>query len=221
MSSNATFTRIAAICGFASAALFTVAWTVAGIFEDHYDNLRQDVSDFGALNATHPLPYNIAVSTHGALAVVLAAGLFVALGRGFAARGGSFVLAVFGVGDFLDGLLREDCSTSGSKACRDAFSAGDVSWHFQAHAIESVVTILAIGIAPIILAVAFRQRERWRTLFGWSLLLAAVIFVAVAWYTALALGQDGSSYSGVLQRLAASAAMAWIALVSWRLYQGA
>ena len=213
------FLRLAGLCGLASAALFTVAWVVAGILEKHYDNLRQDVSDFGALTASHPLPYNIAVSLHGALAVVLAAGLFVALGRGLTARLGSLAVGVFGAGDFLDGLLREDCSPSGSKACRAAADAGNLSWHHQAHDIESLVTILAIVIAPIVLAFAFQRRERWRNLFGWMLLAAAVTIVAAGWYAVLFSTQDGSAYSGLLQRIAISAAMAWLAVVSWRLYQ--
>jgi hypothetical membrane protein len=213
------FTRLAAVCGMASAALFTVTWVLAGILEDNYDALRQDVSDFGALTASHPLPYNIAISTHGALAVVLAAGLFVALGRGLTARLGALAVAVFGVGDFLDGLLREDCSPSGSKACKAALDAGNASWHHQAHDLESVFTILAICIAPVLLAFAFRQRERWRDLFGWMLLAAAVTIVAVVWYAALFSAQDGSAYSGLLERIAIAAGMAWLFLVSWRLYQ--
>ena len=218
MTPNA-FTRLAAVCGLASAVLFTVAWSVAGILEDHYDNLRQDVSDFGALTATHPLPYNVAVSIHGALAVALAAGLFVALGRGWTAWLGSLALGVFGVGDFLDGLLREDCSPSGNKACRAAMDAGNASWHHQAHDLESLFTILAVVIAPILLAFAFRQRERWRDLFIWSLFAAAVAFVAIAWYAVLFSAQDGSAYSGLLQRVAIVAAMAWLFVVSWRLYR--
>ena len=50
-------------CGLLSAALFTVLWIVAGVFETHYDNLRHDISDFGALTASHPLRYNTALPT--------------------------------------------------------------------------------------------------------------------------------------------------------------
>ena len=211
--------RLAAVCGMASAALFSATWVIAGIFEDNYDAFRQDVSDFGALTASHPLPYNIAISTHGALAVVLAAGLFVALGWGLTARLASLAVAVFGVGVFLDGLLREDCSPSGDTVCRAALKAGDLSWHHQAHDIESLVTVLALCVAPIVLAFAFRQRERWRDLFGWMLLAAAVTIVAVVWYAVLFSAQDGSAYSGLLQRIAITANMAWIAIASWGLYR--
>lgn len=211
--------RTAAVCGMASAALLTIAWVVSGLTEDNYDALRQDISDFGALTASHPALYNIAISLHGALAIVLAIGLFVALGSGLAARLGSLALLVLGGGEFLDGLFREDCSPSGDKLCRAALDAGNLSWHHEAHDMESTVTILAIIIAPIVLAFAFRRRERWRDLFAWSLAATAVTIVAIAWYAVLYSTQDGSAYSGALQRVAVTASMAWMAVVSWRLYE--
>src|SRR6185436_1765675 len=58
-SSETTFLRIAAICAIAAQVAFVALWIVWGFLEDHYDVTRQDISDFGALDATHPLAYNI------------------------------------------------------------------------------------------------------------------------------------------------------------------
>ncbi|MEX1253734.1 MAG: DUF998 domain-containing protein [Dehalococcoidia bacterium] len=212
------FLRFAAVCGLAGAILFTVAWVVTTIFEDGYDALRQDISDLGALTASHPLPYNIALSLSGALLAVFGIGMLVALGRGLTARLGAFAVIVYGAGDFLDGLLREDCSPSGSAICREALDAGQLSWHHEAHDIESAFTIAAMILAPLLLAFAFRQRDGWRDLFAWSLATAAIAFIAIAWYAVLYVTQDGSAYSGLLQRTLIAASTAWVVLVSWRLY---
>src|SRR5262245_52147867 len=120
---STTWLQFAGICGIASVVLFTLDWFISGIFEDNYSNMRQDVSDFGALTASHPLPYNIVLSLTGLLAVVAAIGVFAVFRKSVWGLLGSLALFVFGFGQFLDGLLREDCSPSGSKACRDALDA--------------------------------------------------------------------------------------------------
>ncbi len=207
------FIWVAAICGIAGQALFTFDWIVAGLTESHYDNLRQDVSDFGALTASHPLAYNVVLSLSGALTVVAAIALWRALGGGLSARIGVVILAVFGGGEFLDGLLREDCSPSGDAACKAAEKAGTLSWHHQAHNIESIVTFAAIILAPLILALAFRSRGRWSALWIYSLATFFVIASATAWYFVLFFASDGSRYSGVLERVLVQTGTVWIAVV--------
>ena len=212
-SSGSRFIWIAAIGGIAGQAMFTLDWIVSGLTESHYDNLRQDISDFGALTASHPVPYNVVLSLSGALTVVAAIALWRVIGAALSARLGVALMAVFGVGEVLDGLLREDCPPSGDAACKAAEKAGTLSWHHQAHDIESVVTFLAIILAPLVLAVAFRSRERWAALWISSLATFAVIAVAAAWYFVLFFGSDGSAYSGVLERVLMEAGTVWIAVV--------
>jgi hypothetical membrane protein len=209
--------RLAALSGLASVALFTAAWVAAGLFERDYDGFRQDISDFGALNASHPLPYNAALSLSGLLTVPLAVGLWTALGRGLTARLGSAALLVFGVGQLLDGLLREDCSPSGDEACRHALDAGQLSWHHEAHDIETLLTFSAIILAPLLLAFAFRRVDRFRDLYPWSLAASAVTLLSTAWYFVL-YASGGGPYSGILERFLIASAGAWIVLVSLRLH---
>src|SRR5262245_57795566 len=68
--------QVAAICGIVAQVAFVALWIIWGFIEENYDVTRQDVSDFGALDATHPLPYNIILSLTGALCVVFALGLY-------------------------------------------------------------------------------------------------------------------------------------------------
>lgn len=213
---------VAAICGIVGQIIFTLDWIIAGLTESHYDNLRQDISDFGALTASHPLPYNVALSLSGALTVVAAVGLWRMLGAGVTGRIGVAALAIFGGGQFLDGLLREDCSPSGDAACKAAEKAGTLSWHHQAHNIESLVTFAAIIAAPLILALAFRSRPPWAGLWVISLAAFGVITAGTLWYFVLFFASDGSAYSGFLERVLIQTGTLWIAVVcAWMLYRSA
>ncbi len=208
---------LAAICGIVAAAGFTLLWIVAGAFEHHYDNFRQDISDFGALNATHPDVYNTFVVVTGVLVVIFAAGLIAAIGRTRDARIGCSALLLFGVCQILDGVFREDCSPSGDRACRAALDAGRLSWHHQAHDIESVVWFAAIIAAAIALGLAMRGMPRWEGLSSFSFAAAAVSLAAIVWYAVLYFASDGSAYSGVLERMAAAAGWGWLGLMAVRL----
>ena len=100
---------------------------------------------------------------------MFAAGLYRALRPGALAVAGCVAVAVFSVGEFLDGILREDCSPSGNAACQRAVDAGDVSWHHTAHDLESLVTIGSVLAALFLLGFAYRRRDAWRALAGYML----------------------------------------------------
>lgn len=111
--SESTGLRFAAACGVMGSTGFIVLWLAAGLWERRYNTARQDISDFGALTATHPDIYNTGVCVVGVLLVVLAIGVIAAGGRSRAWNAGSFALLSFGACQFLDGVFREDCSPSG------------------------------------------------------------------------------------------------------------
>ena len=216
--SESRMLRIAAVCGAAGQFGFVMLWFIWGFIESDYSVARQDISDFGALDASHPLPYNVVLSITGLLTIVLALGLYRRLRPGVDALAASVAVAVFGVGDFLDGILREDCSPSGNAACRAASKAGDLSWHHTAHDLESLVTILSITIAPMLLGVAFRRRPEWADLAPWSFVTAVWVFVLAASYAVIFAANDGSAVSGLIER-AATLGVLLFAVVSWRLWQ--
>jgi hypothetical membrane protein len=211
--------RFAAACGLIAAIGFTALWLVAGLWERDYDVLRQDISDFGALNATHPAPYNTGIAMAGVLLVVLAIALHAAAGRGWLARIGGVAFVIFGACQFLDGIFREDCSPSGEPACRAALDAGDLSWHHQAHDIESLVWFASMLVAMTLLGLAFRRLPAWLWLVWPSLGLALVAAVALIAYFALYFGNDGSAYSGLLERVVAVVGFGWAGLVAAQLWR--
>ena len=211
--------RAVAVGGFVAQLAFIVLFIIWGFIENDYGVMRQDVSDFGALDATHPLPYNIILCLTGALTVVLAYGLYRALRPGALALASSVVFGVFGFGQFLDGLLREDCSPSGNEVCRRAAKAGDLSWHHTAHDLESIVTIAAVILAPFLLSFVFQRRANWRPLALYSLLTAIGTLAFVVPYAILFATHDGSPVNGLLERGAIIVALSWAAIVSVRLFQ--
>lgn len=113
-----------AACGLAGAIVFTATWIVAGLAYPAFSFVNNDTSDLGALTAAHPTPYNVGLSLSGFLTIGLAVALAMVLGRRRAFVAGSTLVALFGVGQFVDGLAREDCAVSVDAVCRAAEKAG-------------------------------------------------------------------------------------------------
>jgi hypothetical membrane protein len=209
-------TRFLAACGIAGQLIFLALWVTWGFLEPDYDIVRQDISDFGALTASHPLPYNIVLSLTGLLTALFAIGLHRALGRGIAVILGAGLVAVFGVGMFIDGIVREDCSPSKSPSCRSALDAGALSWRHKAHDVESIITIAALILAPLALAYVFRQRALWQRLWLYS--LATGIGVAVSFGVYLYIFSNKGNGNGIVERSLVTIGTAWLAVVGWRLW---
>ena len=208
--------RLAAL-GLAAQLLNTLTWVAAGLFDPRFSFVHNDTSDLGARTARHALPYNIGLSVSGGLTLMLAAGLWL-IRPGPRRRlwsVGVFLVAVFAVGELLDGVLREDCAVSVDAACRAAAKAGRVSWQHQAHDIESLATFAALVLAPLFVGLACRQREEWRALAPWSFAVCGVQAVALPVF--LALYDKGSNGQGVVEIVEITAGVAWLAIVSYRL----
>lgn len=198
--------RAAGVCGLVAFVTFNVGWIAGGLAQpDSYSFADDDVSDLGAMTAKSAWLYNqIGSNLTGLLIVGLALGLWRALSPDVVGRIGAGVLAVAGVGVFLDGLFRLDCRGIDAACTND-------SWHSHAHKIESGVTGAATLIAPVILAFAFRRIPAWRDSWLPSL---ATIPVALVASIAFSLIGDGAA-----TRAATVILVGWMAFVSVRLLQ--
>lgn len=201
--------RLGAFAGIAGALLFTCGWIVAGLLQPaSYDWASQEISDLGALTAAHAWVWNAADSLSGALILAFAIGVFPLVRSSRAGKAGAILIGVIGFGSILDGLLREDCPLSTSEACQRLQDGPGLSWHHEAHNIESVIVFLAILAAPFAIAGAATRLEQLRGLHPYSLGAGFVQLGAVAAYAAL----YGETGGGIAQRLLALAFMAWIAV---------
>jgi hypothetical membrane protein len=201
-----------AASGLAGAALFTATWIVAGLADPAFSFVDNDTSDLGALTAAHPTPYNIGVSLSGLLTIGVAVALVRVFGRRRSVIAGAVLVAVFGAGQFIDGLAREDCPVSVNAVCRAAEKAGRVSMHHKIHNAESLVTFSALMLAPLVVGLALRSKAGWRGLALWSIAAAVVQIVCLPIF--LGMYSDGTHGQGVVEIIELTAGVAWIAAVS-------
>ncbi len=125
----------------------------------------------------------------GLLLLVFAIGLPRPLERHRSARIGSVLVAVAGVGVFFTGFFRLDCRQI-DPGCEDS------SWHAVAHNTVAGLTILALVLAPFVLARVLKLRLRWRDL--WVPTLAFGIGTIVAAVAGSAVGEGLGSLLAVL-----------------------
>lgn len=203
--------RLGAYAGIAGALLITCGWIIGGLVQGAgYSWSSQEISDLGALTARHAWVWNLADSLSGLLILIFAVGLFPIVRSSRAGRIGAVLIGVVGAGSVIDGIFREDCPLSTSDACQRLQDGPGLSWHHQAHDIESVVVVLAMLAAPFVLAKAFRRTEELRGLRSYTLATAAVLVVATVLYVFL----YGDAGAGIAQRAAVLVFMAWIAVLS-------
>jgi hypothetical membrane protein len=205
--------RLGAAAGIGGALLFTCGWIVGGLLQPaSYSWTRQEISDLGALTAQHAWVWNLADSLSGVLILIFAVGIFPLVRTSRAGKIGAVLIGIVGVGGVLDGLLREDCPLSTSDACQRLQGGPGLSWHHEAHDIESVLVFLAILAAPFVMAKAVDGIERLRGLRTYTLVTGFVQVGAAVSY-ALLYGETGG---GIAQRLLALAFMAWICALAVR-----
>ena len=192
--------RLAGLCGVAAFVTANVGWIAGGLAQpDAFSSADDDISDLGAFTAASPWIYNqIGANLTGLLVVALATGLWRALSPDPVGRLGAVALGVGGTGLFLDGIFRLDCRGIDAGCVND-------SWHSQAHKIESGITGVALLVAPLVLAWAFRRNAAWRRF--WLVSLAAVPAVFVASVAFSAFGNGAATRAGTV------ASVAWIAFV--------
>jgi hypothetical membrane protein len=203
--------RLGAAAGIGGALLFTCGWVVGELLQPaSYSWTRQEISDLGALTAQHAWVWNLADSVAGALILIFAAGVFPLVRASRAGKIGVVLIGAVGFGSVLDGLLREDCALSTSDSCQRLQDGPGLSWHHEAHDIESVLVFLAILAPPFLMARAASGIGRLRRLRAYTL-ATGVFQVAVAVVYAVLYGEAGG---GIAQRLLALAFMAWIAVLA-------
>jgi hypothetical protein len=196
--------RVSAICGLAASATFVGGVVLGDLAQpDAFSSADDDISDLGALTASSPWLYNqVASNLTGLLVVVLALGLWSALGNGLLSRLGVLGLVVVGVGLFLDGLFRLDCQGI-DIAC------DNTSWHSTAHKIEGGFTSTALFLTPLVLALAFRRHPDWRRIWLPTLLTTPAVIAAGAVFSTIG--------NGASARAASVVWFLWLALVAFRL----
>lgn len=188
--------RLAAACGIAGSAGFTLAWIGLGAAWPGYDPRTGYISALAASDAPHAGAMVAAFLALGVLMLIFAAGLGRALGDGAAARGAALLIGIFGATSPVSGLARCD------PGC------GGVSLANQVHTVSTHIGLGALLLATLVLPLAVARDRRWRGFRPYSWLtgvLAAAIFA-----------RGFASFGGVGygQRLFVGLLFLWLAAVA-------
>lgn len=203
--------RLTTAAGLLGAVLMTSGWILAGFLQPaSYSWTAQEISDLGALTARHAWMWNLADSLSGVLIAAFAVGLYRIVDSRRSGRIAALSVGFVGIGSVLDGFLREDCPLSTSVACRRRAETVGLSWHHQAHDIESIVVFAAMLIGPFMLAKAFRRTNELRGLRAFSLEVGIALSAATGAYLAL----SGRAGGGIAERAMALIYSAWIAVLA-------
>ena len=193
--------RIPAFCGLLAGPVLVMFWVVAVLAQPSaYSFVNHASSDLGADTAASPWIANqLGSNVPGLLLLVFAVGLWRSVGDHLSARIGSILVGVVGVGAFASGFLRLDCRQMDG-------NCEDTSWHAVGHNVNSGIVVLALVLAPFVLAGAFKRAPSWRD--RWLVTLAVAIGIIPAAIVGGAIGE------GLGQFLVQSLWFGWIALVA-------
>ena len=195
--------------GVAAGVVLTIGWIVAGLLEPGYDWARQDISDLSAATAEDPWVLRAADALTGALVLVLAIGLYGAVGDRSSGRVGAALLGLFGVIEIAIGAyLHLDCSLADA-ACRSA----EHTTRHNLHEGLSGVSFLALLVALFSLARRFHRDATWRPLGNVTLVACAATVAFLILYMPLQWEPGG----GIVQRLAITTIFGWVATMGYLL----
>ena len=198
--------RALLLCGALAPLIFTSAWIIGTLFQKGYSIRREDISALAALDAEHPWIMIAGFALSGALTTAFAVAVCSCLPR---SRVASALVALAGLGMIALGLLRNDCSTE-TEACKARITAGEVSWHHDAHDALSAPVFAAAVVAPLLLAPRFGRELRSKALAAYSLVTVA----ALAALFALG-GLDAvPGWDGAVQRAGVLLALLWLEVVA-------
>ena len=203
--------RVLGSCAVIGPLIFTAAWLVAGPLQEQYSPRREDISGLAALDAQHAWIMILGFIALGVGTTALGLGLMDAL-RGWSGRVGSAFVMAAGVGLVIAGLARNDCSSE-LPSCAAAVDAGDVSVHHQIHDLVSLLIFLALIVAQLVCARAFRQDPQWRDLRTYSLVSGVLTLALLVVYIADPI--DG--WNGIVQRIFLAVPWIWIVVLGLRL----
>jgi hypothetical membrane protein len=204
--------RLAGTLAVAGPVAFVATSLVAWWAQDAYSPRGEDISALAALDAQQPWIMVAGFLALGAGLVVLGAGLVRAVAASRSARFGALLVVIAGLGILVAGIARNDCSSE-LAACKARVDAGDASWHHGLHDTASGLVFLALVVAQLVLARAFKRDPVWRDLRVYSLVSGALTLALLAMFIVEPI--DG--WTGLVQRLFLTVPSVWIGIVGMRL----
>jgi hypothetical membrane protein len=204
--------RVVGAIAVAGPLVFSAVWFVAWALQDTYSPLREDISALAALDAHHPWLMVLGFLALALGLLALGVGLWGAVDGGRLARVGAAFVLLAGIGILVAAFARNDCSSQ-LAACKARVDAGNVSWHHGVHDNVSGLVFLALVIAQLVLARAFRRDRSWSDLRTYSI-VSGLLTLAL-----LVLFGSGASddWNGLIQRVFLAVPFVWMIAIGMRL----
>jgi hypothetical protein len=191
----------------AGPVLIAASWAATLAQPDEFSLIQHATSDLGADTAEAAWVSNqLSSNLPGLLVLVFAIGLCHWLGRHHSARIGAFLVGVVGAGLFLTGFLTLDCREIDSGCSGD-----DVSWQANGHMMVAILTVLALLVAPFVVARAMKFAAAWRDLRVPTVMFGVVTIVG---------GVAGSVVgAGLGQYVLVAVWFAWVTVLALRMFR--
>lgn len=187
-----------AICGMVGVIWFSLMWIILGAMWPGYNHVTQYVSELGSAGSPVSLLWNLlGFFTFGVLMVIFSYGLY--LGTG--ARLGSFLMTLSGVGWFIVAIFPTE--------------PGTMSFNEQMHLIGFLIISFSANLSMFTLSRSFRLDERWRSLWGYSLVTGIIALIILILLMSGAL----IAIIGLVQRIWGFTVSQWIFITAFKVFR--
>jgi hypothetical protein len=198
--------RACSLGGIAGPVLFGSIVFVSAELRPEYSHFSQFMSELGETGSRSEGLMNLAGFLPTAVLVFLSSVALLIRFRGtWPGVLGSMCVSLFALGMFAAGLFPCDVSCTPAEPSRTQ----------RLHEAAGMVADPALVLAPLILGLRFRQLEKWRSMFSYSVATFALGFGALV---AMVWSLPERHASGVFQRILVGVPFLWLALVSARLW---
>lgn len=204
--------RWAAASGMLAAPFYLTLIIVLGALEPGFSHSTSLMSMLGGVPGLRGLAFNVGVGITGMLAVTFAVGLARQLPRGWAARVGSALLLIGGLG--LIGAGAFHCNED----CRNILAEPDFVGRL--HIVASLLAGLGNGVSLFFIWAAMRNSATWEKSAAPTLVAAILANLpGIAFWLTILTGHRLHSIEGLVQRAGFVIVLIWMVFVARRLTQ--
>jgi hypothetical membrane protein len=204
--------RLGALAGIIGPTLFMIVFLLQGWFASNYDPRRMSISELALTSSGWIHIANMILL--GATELVFARGLAAEFPTGKASKAGPILLSIIGICAIGSGIFVTEPT---------AIPTTEWAWHGWVHIGFAMVAFVLFPILAVVYYRRFREEAEWRSLAGWSLLVALVttLLLVLLFFGPGIPGVQGfmMEWSGVLQRLDTIIFNGWLVAVALKLYE--
>jgi hypothetical membrane protein len=198
---DSAWLAVGIMAGVIGPCAFTAAWIIASLRQPGYGFTQIQISGLAAPGARNPSIMMAGFLVLGASLIVFGFAFRRQLDDTGHAGRGPLLIQIAGVLTLAAGLLRRD---------HMLLTAGQQSWHNDAHNIVSAALYLLLIAVPLTLARRLRKEPRWRSITG-PLAVAALVSAVIL---AVFISSVAPPWQGTLQRIGVSLPLASLIVVA-------